>query len=308
MDKLTSGLLVLSLALNILLGVWLISFIKSARGLKDTISDIRQSGMQRRVHFGLKSKSLSMVTTELNILMDEFQSILEKKKMLELSQKQLISNISHDIRTPLTSIMGYIEVLKTQKKSSDKQCEYLDIIYAKACSMHDMIEEFFELAKLESEDRQIELSHVVLNNIIQEAAVSFYKDFTEKSITPHIEIPKAPVIAWGNLAAIERILGNLLTNALKYGADGGFISITLREDGEKAQIDVTDHGKGIPEQDLPYIFERLYKADAARNASTRGAGLGLAISRQLVQKQNGDIIAESIPGTKTVFSFYLNKV
>ena len=308
MDRLWLGLLLSSLLLNAFLAFRLVSFGKGIGRLAGTLSDIRKKDTQRRIHLGFAGRPFMKLGTELNVLMDGFQKALDDNQRLERSHKQLIANISHDIRTPLTSLMGYVEVLRDQALCPKVQREYLDIVYAKACSMDRMIEAFFDLVRLESEDTIVELAPVDLAEIVSEALASFYQDFARASITPEIRLPAEPVVVWGNRAAIERVLNNIISNALKYGGDGGAISISMRDEAGRAWVDVLDRGRGIPESELLHVFDRLYTTEASRNAAARGAGLGLAIAKQLVEKQKGDITAESSPGERTVFSFCLNKV
>ena len=142
---------------------------------------------------------------------------------------------------------------------------------------------------------------------VSEVIAAFYHDFLINKITPKIQLPEESLFVWGNAASIERVLHNLISNALKYGKDGGIIEISIREDSEKVWVDILDKGKGISEQDLPFLFNRLYTTEVSRNNQMRGNGLGLAIAKQLIEKQNGKIYVTSTPSEKTVFSFFLIK-
>jgi two-component system, OmpR family, phosphate regulon sensor histidine kinase PhoR len=307
MGTLLLALSALSLLLSAFLAYRLVSLGRSAGRLADMLADIRATGFRRRIHLGFTGRPLMRIGTELNVLMDGFQGTLDEKQRLEFSHKQLIADISHDIRTPLTSLMGYVEVLKERELCPEERREYLDITYAKARSMYRMIEDFFDLARLESEDTVVELTRVDLAEIVREKLASFYQDFMRASVVPEIHLPEGPVIVRGNRTCIERVLDNLISNALKYGADGGTIGVSMREEACRAWVDVLDRGRGIPGNELPYVFDRLYTAEASRSAAGRGTGLGLAIARQLLEKQNGEIVAASTPGERTVFSFSLTK-
>jgi two-component system phosphate regulon sensor histidine kinase PhoR len=307
MDTLLLILALLSLLLNVILISRLVALGRGIGRLSRILAETHADGSRRRPHLGHGSRPLMRLGTELNALQDRFQSAIEENQRLELSHKQLIANISHDIRTPLTSLLGYVEVLREHGLCAEEEREYLDVVYAKARSIHRMIEEFFDLARLESQDEALELATVDLVEIVRDMLASSYQDFARASLAPEIRLPQAPVFVRGNRAGIERVLGNLLSNALKYGADGGSISVSMREDADRAWVDVADRGRGIPESELPHVFDRLYTAEASRNAAMRGAGLGLAIAKQLVEKQNGEIAVESAPGERTVFSFCLGK-
>ncbi len=302
------GIVTLSVLLNIILALRIIVNKKGMSYIAEVLADISNFRSNRRIHMGLKYKSLKDISSQLNILLDKFQSTLDEKQALEIAHKQLIANISHDIRTPLTSLLGFVEVLqKGDGISSIEQKEYLDIIQTKAQNLYQMIQDFFELSKLESEDTPIRLVKTDLTDLAEEVIAAFYKDFVINGITPEIQLPKERVYVLGDRISLQRILNNLVSNALKYGKDGRVIGISLREVSDKVCVDVWDRGNGIPEQDLPLVFNRLYTSEVSRNSSMRGTGLGLAITKQLVEKQNGEIEVSSVLGKKTVFSFSLIK-
>jgi two-component system, OmpR family, phosphate regulon sensor histidine kinase PhoR len=298
-------LLGLSLAANAVLLYACGRFVLGSKRLKQSVADARRSDLRRRIHFGFGSRALAGVSTELNVLMDLFEDILEKQRRLELSHKQLIANISHDIRTPLTSLTGYIEVLRSQALTDGERGEYLDVVYLKARALHRMIEELFELAKLEADDTAPELTAVDVCGVVKETLAACYQDFARAAVTPRIELPDGPVTALGNRDAIERVLHNLLSNAVRHGG-GGTVRVSVEADGGRAYVRVKDTGRGIAQADLPYVFDRLYTADSSRAAG--GAGLGLAIAKQLIAKQNGEIGVRSEPGVETEFFFYLPKI
>lgn len=309
MNMLMKVLITASAVLNIFLLSIIVIEKRGIASITSVLAEIRKYGANRRIHIGSRYKSLEKMSTELNTLMDRFQSAMEDKQKLEISHKQLIANISHDIRTPLTSLLGFVEVLqKDQGLSLQDQKDYLDIVYSKGQFLYRMIQEFFELSKLESEDTVIILEKVNLGDLIREVIASFYQDFVVNGLTPEIRLPDRPVHVRGDEASIFRILQNLIANALTYGKDGGAIGISMDDENmKKVRVDVWDRGSGIAEKDMPFLFDRLYMAEASRNGKTRGNGLGLAIAKQLVEKQKGEISVASVPGEKTTFSFNLLK-
>ncbi|WP_199873045.1 sensor histidine kinase [Inediibacterium massiliense] len=218
----------------------------------------------------------------------------------------MISNISHDIRTPLTSILGYLEALNKDKNLSDEERQYfLSIAYDKSEKLYKLLEEFFEISKLESEDILIKVEKINLTNTVQEVLVGFYWEFINESIEPVIDIPEKDFFVWGDSKLIDRILSNLLLNALRYGKKGKIIGIKIREENAMIWVDVWNGGVGIPEKDIPYIFDRLYTVEPSRNKRVYGSGLGLAIVKELVESLKGEISVNSIPNEKTTFSFSL---
>jgi len=308
MDILIKALLSVSIVLNIFLAYKVVMNRKGTGYIVSVLEDIRNLNSARRIHVGLKYKSLKRLSTELNMLFDKFMNALDEKQMLEVSHKLLISNISHDIRTPLTSLLGFIEVLKRDDKlTSQERKDYLDIIHTKGQFLYKMIQDFFELSKLESDDTEIKLEKMDLLDVVSEVLASFYQDFAINGITPEIQLPDGPLHVWGNNAMVERVLQNLITNALKYGSSGGIIGITVRKDDDRSWVDIWDNGQGIPEKDIPFLFNRLYTVETSRNDKLRGSGLGLAIAKQLVERHKGEIRVVSIPDERTTFSFCLQK-
>lgn len=301
-------LLIISVILNAILIYNRIAIKRGINYITTALTEIRKLDFSRRINVGLKYKALGNMSAELNILMDKFQDVLDEKNRLELSHKQLITNISHDIRTPLTSLLGYVEALqKSENITLNERKDYLDIIQSKGQVLYKMIQEFFELSKLEAEDTVIKLQKTDVISIIKEVIASFYEEFVINGITPEIQLPKEAVFVWGEELSIQRIIQNLISNSLRYGSDGGKIGISLKEDMDKVWVEVWDNGKGIPEKDIQFLFDRLYTAEISRNGKMHGNGLGLAITKQLTIKQKGEIFVSSIPGEKTAFYFYLLK-
>lgn len=300
--------LILSILLNIYLLYVLILFRKGAGYITDVLADIRNSWFSRRIHIGSRFLSLDKLSTELNLLMDRFQNIMEEKEKLEVSHKQLISNISHDIRTPLTSLLGFVEVLQNNGAlDSRERKEYLDIIHSKGLILYKMIQEFFELSRLESDDMEILVERTDLPEVVREEVASFYHEFAANHIAPVLSIPDMPLYVSGNDYCLRRILQNLISNVVKYGKDGGVIGIAVREETDRVWVDIWDKGKGIPGHDMPHLFNRLYVRESSGNGKIHGSGLGLVITKQLLEKLNGEITVSSEPNSRTTFSFSLKK-
>lgn len=297
-------LLAISLAFNAVLVVFIRSFRRDEKRFRENLDDLNRRGKQRRARFGHGKKTLAEIGAELDGLSDRFQTIIADGQAPERPYPQLIAEIAQDIRAPLASLNGYLEALREKTPAGDGRGEQLEIVYRKARLMHRMIEEFFELDALEADTGTPELKPVNLNDAIRETLAALDQDFLSAAVEPAIELPEESVTALGNPAAIERVLSNLLFNALRYGG-GGKITVRLWRDGAAAHISVTDFGKGISGDELPHVFDRLYTADKARSAMERGTGLGLAIAKELAHKQNGDIAVQSKRGIGTVFTFTL---
>ena len=279
---------------------------KDVKKIIQTSKDMRAGNFNLRYRLRTTRKDMLELGGEMNRLADFFQVALERTKFLEEERRRIVSNISHDLRTPLTSLLGYIDALRNDETLTEKENkDFLRIAAEKGNDLLGLIQGFFELARLEEESDEIALQKIDLAELARVVLLDFYPDFTKLSITPTISIPDGPVYVDANTDYIRRVLNNLISNALRYGLDGKEIGITVRMNAGQAFVDVWDKGKGILQKDLPHVFERLYTAEASRNPTLRGSGLGLTIAKNLIEKQGGQISAESIPGEKTVFSFCL---
>ncbi len=298
--------LILSVMICMMLLFYHYHLLKDVKKIIQTAKDMRAGNFNLRFRLRTTRKDMLELGGEMNRLADTFQASLERTKFLEEERSRMISNISHDLRTPLTSLLGYIDALRNDETLTGKEkIDFLRIAAEKGNDLLGLIHEFFELARLEEENDEIVLQKIDLTEVARVVLLDFYPDFTKLSITPSISIPDLPVYVNANKDYIQRVLNNLISNALRYGQDGKEIGITVRMIAELAFVDVWDKGKGISQKDLPHIFERLYTADTSRNPTLRGSGLGLTIAKNLIEKQGGKILVESIPGEKTVFSFCL---
>lgn len=249
---------------------------------------------------------------ELMALAGQINRLLEKQRRAradflhsEISSKKMLSNISHDIKTPMTVVLGYLEIIRLQGDASGEMVKKAE---QKAQDVIELINQFFTLAKLEAGDMEIELTRLDICAICRETVLSFYEILTEKDFQVDIHIPEHAVYVWGDREALQRILNNLISNAVKYGAEGKFLGIALREEQEMVLVDVTDKGRGIDKKFAENVFERLFTMEDSRSRQVQGNGLGLTIARNLARQMQGDILLESIPYERTTFTLQLKKM
>jgi signal transduction histidine kinase len=272
------------------------------------LEDVHDGNSNRRFYPTVRFRYIKQFCAVLNKIMNKYEETNLLKQNLEASQKQMISDISHDLRTPLASLMGYIKALKNDQTLTDiEKRNYLDILWNKSNLMYKLLEDFFEMAKLESDDMELILQKVDLVEKVKQIIISYYQDFMQNNLSANLQLPENTVYAKIDISAFERILNNLISNAMHYGRDGKIIGVSMREDHDVVWVDVWDCGMGINERDLPYIFDRLYTTEKSRNSNLRGTGLGLAITKRLVEKMGGGITVSSVSGEKTTFSLYLPK-
>ena len=271
--------------------------------ISSKLSDIIETDSDEKIFAFTDDETLMDLCGQINRLLLDRQKIKSDFKKQEISSKKMLSNISHDIKTPLTVILGYLEMMRLENPED----ETLQKVETKALQMMELINQFFTLAKLEAEDMDIEISRINVSELCRENILNFYDILQGKDFSVEISIPEQDIFVWGEKGAIDRILSNLITNALRYGSDGKYIGLTLRESREHVCIDIVDKGKGIEKEFAGNIFERLYTMEDSRNRRIQGNGLGLTIAKNLACQLGGDIFLESKPNVKTTFTLKLKK-
>ncbi|MFJ5790857.1 sensor histidine kinase [Lysinibacillus sp. NPDC093197] len=255
------------------------------------------------------NQELQQLLTTINALLNDTHKILAKHRKTESSMKKMLANISHDLKTPLTVVLGYTEMLQLQHSLKDaEQNRLLSGIHLKTEEVLKLIHTFFDLAKIEAGDTEYPITKVNVSEICRKNILSFYDMVMSVGLHIDINIPESPIYALGNEDALERVLNNLIANAIAYGAEGRVIGLTVRNDATDVYIDVWDCGKGIDEYHIDSVFERMYTLEDSRNKSFQGSGLGLTITKRLVEIMNGTIQLKSIPYEKTVFTISLKRM
>jgi signal transduction histidine kinase len=251
-----------------------------------------------------EDKEIAHMLEEINRVLEDRQNVKVDYRKSELGAKRMLSNISHDIKTPLTVILGYLEIMLLHEEYDGKM---LKKVSDKAQQLMSLVDQFFTLAKLEAGDTVFTMSKIDLNEFCRESIIDFYEILTEKVFEVEIQIPKEAVAVYADRDALGRILSNLISNAIRYGCDGHYLGLTLRMDESFAYVDITDHGKGIASSEISYVFDRLYTLDDSRNCQVHGNGLGLTIAKNLTERMNGTLILNSIQNQKTEFTLKLKR-
>lgn len=253
--------------------------------------------------------NLRRVLEGINRLQEEQQRASAEYARTEISMRRMLSNISHDLRTPLTVISGYVEILTNRTDIlPEERTVLLGKVSDKVQEVIGMINTFFDLAKLESGDRELSLSRIHLNEICRKNILSFYHVLEDRGFEVELAIPEEPIYAYANEDALDRILNNLISNAIQYGNDGLMLGLVLRAKGDDVYIEVSDRGKGIQEPNQDFIFERLYTLEDSRNRKFQGSGLGLTITKRLIELMHGTITVTSKPYVNTTFSVRLKRM
>ncbi|HCL4549806.1 HAMP domain-containing histidine kinase [Clostridium botulinum] len=291
----------------IILSILLLNDKIKTKRITAKLKEILKENSRERIKFYNLSTNKKELVREINIFLDKYQSISIDNKNYKEHHQKMISNISHDIRTPLTALMGYVDLLSDNCITKEKKEEYISIIRERGTALKDLMEEFFQMAKLECNDVEITIEKFNISEVVRKNIIIFMNEINERNITPEINIGDEEIFALGDKNYMSRIITNLISNSLKYGYEGNVIGIDLKEDNKWITLSIWDKGKGIDKNELPYIFDRLYTGEKSRNRSFQGSGLGLSIVKNMTQHMNGSITAQSIPYEKTIFTVNIPK-
>ncbi len=272
--------------------------------INNKLEEISEAGSDEKVMVFTDNPVLMELGGQINRLLIERQKIKADLKREEISSKKMLANISHDIKTPLTVILGYLEIMRL----NDSDDEMIKKVETKAKQVMTLINQFFTLAKLESGDTNINLCKININEVCRENVLEFYDILLQKEFEVELYIPEMSIFVQGDKDALQRIFYNLLSNVIRYGIDGKYLGVFLRQDKNSVYIDVVDKGKGIEQEFISNVFDRLYTMEDSRNREIQGNGLGLTIARNLAKSLGGDIFLSSIPNVKTTFTVKLKKI
>ena len=240
---------------------------------------------------------VDLATTGVLILFHDITQLTRADKV----RRDFVANVSHELRTPLSILRGYIETLRdSPKMSRDELLRILAVMERHSKRLGLLVDDLLALAELESPDPNLQMSNVRVQELLDNVVRDWEKKLAEKRLKAVVELaPDAPQTIWADEARLQEVLFNLLDNAVKYSSEGGVIRLEVGQTGSQLVLSVIDGGIGIPNEDLPRIFERFYRADKARSRELGGTGLGLAIVKHIVQLHGGRVEAASELGRGT---------
>ncbi|MED3574295.1 sensor histidine kinase [Cytobacillus praedii] len=282
---------------------------KDLNVISEKLTEIIQQETAEKVLLQTDDHLIRLLLIQINRLLDYNQKVIADYEKMKDSLRKMISNMSHDLKTPLTVILGYVEKLKLDKKLTEEEKEMTLLrLHEKVLSLISLLNQFFDLVKIESDDYVIPLSKISINEICRKTVLDFYHLLTAKGLQVEINIPEQNFYILGNEEALTRVLNNLISNSIRYGSDGGIFGLALREEEGAVAVDIWDKGKGIEEVHQDRVFERLYTLDDARNLQFHGSGLGLSITKRLMEAMKGSIHLSSKPFEKTIFTCIFKKI
>ncbi len=256
---------------------------------------------------GQAKDEIDLLGASFNKMADRIDQQVETLKQTDAKRREMVANVSHDLRTPLTSLHGYLEtlLLKDEDLSSQERREYLEIATSQSARLNQLISELFELAKLDSSETLINIEPFSLAELAQDVVQKFKMEAEKRNVEIVAEFGSNLPFAYGDIGLIQRVLDNLIDNALRYTPEGGHISISLQSNSDNIVVKVADTGQGIPKEEILHIFDRFYRLEKPRTTSNQNAGLGLSIVKRIIDLHGSDIKADSTPNQGTTFVFSL---
>lgn len=242
----------------------------------------------------------AVIAASINKMAGDISEMMENERRSEELKHELITNVAHDLRTPLTSIIGYLDLAQKEKAKPEDRMRYLSIAYDKSKRLEHLIEDLFNYTKFTSGEVKVQKRKMDLVKFLEQMVEEFYPSFQDSSLEYSLIVKEKRLLieADGNLLA--RAVANLISNAVKYTKHGEKLSIELITYTNTAKIVITNYGTEIPKKDLPFIFDKFYRVESSRSEATGGTGLGLAIAKSIIKMHNGALTATSEEG-KTKF-------
>jgi signal transduction histidine kinase len=263
----------------------------------------------RRVASGEFTERISVKgKDEIAELSESFNNMVVALENLEQMRRDFISNVSHELRTPITTIKGFIEGILDGVIPEERQEGYLSIARDEVKRMQHLVNDLLDIAKMQAGEVSLNKSDFDMNELVRRSVIGLQQMFIEKDLEFKADFETERMFVNADREAIQRVLINLLHNAVKFTPEGGVITVKTSVEKDKAIICVEDTGKGISKDELPYIFERFYKADKSRSVDRTGVGLGLAIARNIIVSHDETIKVESQEGRGALFIFTLRNV
>lgn len=304
--RLGTGASIATLVFAVLIGLLAIWYLtKNLRDIIFTVQRFREGDLKARVPDASKT-DLSILAESFNGMADTIVENIDTIKSVDRLRRELIANVSHDLRTPLAVIQGYIETLQIKHDSlnEEEKLQYLDILQSSSEKLSHLVSQLFEYSKLEA--KQVE--PVKEPFLVSELAMDVYNKYQllaeKKGITINLEVGDNLPLVFADISLVERAIQNLMDNALKFTPDKGTINLEMKSSSDNVEIIIHDSGPGIPESEQSYIFERYRKASTTGN-SGGGVGLGLAIVKKIMDIHNSTIKVISKPDQGTTFQFWL---
>lgn len=299
--------LVLTLLFTGIIGLIVFALLtQRLRKITESVKEFESENYKIRIPFE-SNDEIGQLARSFNKMAEKIEANIEELKSTDNLRKELVANISHDLRTPLTSAQGYLEtiLIKQDTLSEEKKKKFMQIILDNISLLNRLVSELFELSLLDANQTKAKPEKFSITELAQDVILKFQPQAEEKNIVLKADYKKNLPLVFADIALIERVFTNLIENSLRFSRSK--INLEFEQCDETGLIcaKISDDGVGIPQEDLPRIFERFYRVEKSRRNSKQGSGLGLAIAKKIIELHEGVIEVESLEGKKTVFSFKL---
>lgn len=294
-----------SILLFVLVGILIFTIIflflqrKTAKDIETLARGVKQiSAGDFHTEIAISGEGeLAHIAESIRLMEEELSAHIEKERENEQSKTDLITNIAHDLRTPLTSILGYLDLLRNnQMVPEEMKKHYIEIVYNKALRLQKLIEELFGFTKLSYGKLNMNISTLDLVQLLSQLVEESYPNFEKNNLAYDFSANVKSLLIEGDGDLLARLFDNLISNAIKYGAEGKRVLIRLRKEREEVSVQVLNFGYVIPEKELPLLFDKFYRVEYSRSLNTGGTGLGLAIVKNIVDMHRGNITVQSDMG------------
>lgn len=285
--------------LSVLTSIVLIRRVKKQIAeMTDALMDVKNGNGNRRI-LSAANELAAPLAYEINEIVVSYESRLSLVRQTEETNRQLMTSLSHDVRTPLTTLIGYLDAAHKGLVTGKDRDDYIETARRKAHDLKEYIDMLFDWFKLNSNEFALEIQSVEAAELTRNILIDWIPVFEDKQVDYDIDIPEQPVRVRLDTDSYMRIINNLIQNVIAH-SHGDKIKIVLSKKEHSMELLLADNGVGIEKEDLKHIFERLYKCDKGR--SEKGSGLGLSIVHQLTERMGGSITVESVPGKGTAFT------
>jgi len=311
MLRLWLSAILISLLLALIAGVYIFRLITGRLGhLTQSMEQFKRNGFKTSVvladrYDGRPGDEIDHLGATFREMSERITQQLKQLEHNDTSRRELVANVSHDLRTPLATLQGYLETLtqKNDQLSEEDRQNYIDIAWRQSQRLQKLISELFELSKLENRDAKLHFEPFSMSELVQDVTQKFQLEARSKKLELTTHLPGEPAFVSADIGLIQRVLENLIENAIKYTPAGGQIGISLSNGGNSVSTSIVDNGQGISGEEIPHIFDRFYRVDKHRNEE--GTGLGLAIAKRIINLHDSSIDVSSQINAGTSFSFNL---
>ncbi len=309
--QLSAWMILAGLMFALVAGLIIFGFMTGRlRRLAGAMDAFRKTQRVKDVHVPKDSDpadEIGLLTASFNLMANRIEDQMDQLKKSDKERREMVANVSHDLRTPLATLRGYIETLLLKEKdlSAEKRRYYLEIAIRHCERLSKLVDELMELAKLESLETVISRESFNLAELVQDVTQKFILRAEEKGVVIKTDIEKEIPFARADIGLIERVLENLLENAINYTPKGGTVGLHIKMENDEIQVAVSDTGGGIPEAEIPHIFERFYRLEKGGEKGADHHGLGLAIAKRILELHQRSIHVKSLRNQGTTLSFSL---